>query len=494
MSSSADAAARAHKSAALTMQQALILLGLIVLGRFVVGGVLPLSSDEAYYWLWSRHLAWGYLDHPPAVAWLISIGTILFGDTSFGVRFGAIAASMLATLLVWRAAADLLDDERGGVRAALWFSLSLMVSVEMLAATPDAPAACAAAALLYALVKLQKSANGRWWLVAGAALGFGFLSKLTALFLLAGVFLWVIGEAGARRWLCSPWLYAGLAVALLVALPNVLWNLSHDQAMWRFQFGRVTHGSPSYRYLPEFLGAQIGLVSPLVFILGGVGLVRATRDARYRLVAATLWPGIVYFLVHALHDRVQANWPSFLLPAYCLAAAIPFGSEQPRWHWLRTAAAPVAVALLLAVYAQALFGFLPVGRSDPVNRLLGFGIPDVARKLAEAGGGKAAALVVTDYASAGWFSFYRPHGLAVLVLNEPERWEFASPAPGSLLSRPLLYAAEQRLDRSDLVRQWFGQVHLTARIDRSRGSQVIARYIVFRVDQYRGSTPVRKLP
>ncbi len=54
--------------------------------RLIAGAILPLSSDEAYYWLWSRHLAAGYYDHPPAIAFLIRAGTTLFGDTSLGVR------------------------------------------------------------------------------------------------------------------------------------------------------------------------------------------------------------------------------------------------------------------------------------------------------------------------------------------------------------------------------------------------------------------------
>jgi 4-amino-4-deoxy-L-arabinose transferase-like glycosyltransferase len=62
-------------------------IGILIALRFVAAAVLPLSADEAYYWLWSRHLSAGYFDHPPAIAWCIRFGTLLFGDTSFGVRF-----------------------------------------------------------------------------------------------------------------------------------------------------------------------------------------------------------------------------------------------------------------------------------------------------------------------------------------------------------------------------------------------------------------------
>src|SRR5262245_35071705 len=71
--------------------------------RFAVAVVLPLYfGDEPYYWLWSRHLSWGYYDHPPAIAIVIRTGTALFGDTEFGVRFAGILLSIPTTLCVWR--------------------------------------------------------------------------------------------------------------------------------------------------------------------------------------------------------------------------------------------------------------------------------------------------------------------------------------------------------------------------------------------------------
>ena len=59
---------------------------LLLLLRALAGALLPLSADEAYYWLWSKHLAWGYYDHPPVIAFLIRAGTSVFGDTPLGLR------------------------------------------------------------------------------------------------------------------------------------------------------------------------------------------------------------------------------------------------------------------------------------------------------------------------------------------------------------------------------------------------------------------------
>ena len=165
----------------LAQRYALAIAALTLL-RFVAAALLPLSADEAYYWLWSRHLAAGYYDHPPAIAFVIRLGTILFGDTPLGVRFGSLILSLAASWFVWRSGEILLGDSVAGARACLFFNLTLMISVETLAATPDAPAVATAAGFLLALAKVSKTQDGRWWLGVGIAAGIGLLSKYTAFF------------------------------------------------------------------------------------------------------------------------------------------------------------------------------------------------------------------------------------------------------------------------------------------------------------------------
>src|SRR6185503_13915419 len=75
----------------------------LVLLRLVAAWATPLAIDEAYYWMWSKHLAGGYYDHPPMVALLIRFGTLIAGDTEFGVRFISVLLGLPATWAVWRA-------------------------------------------------------------------------------------------------------------------------------------------------------------------------------------------------------------------------------------------------------------------------------------------------------------------------------------------------------------------------------------------------------
>src|SRR5512142_2722777 len=103
----------------------LLIVGLVAL-RFATAAYLPLSFDEAYFWLWSKRLALSYFEHPPLLAFAIRAGTALLGDTSLGVRLVSLLASLLASWAVWRAAAVLLDRERAWLACA-FFNLSLMV-------------------------------------------------------------------------------------------------------------------------------------------------------------------------------------------------------------------------------------------------------------------------------------------------------------------------------------------------------------------------------
>ena len=180
-------------------------IALLTVLRLVAAALLPLSADEAYYWIWSQHLAPGYYDHPPVIAFVIRAGTLLFGATSFGVRIGGIVLSVLASVFVWRAGTILLKSADAGARACLLFNLTLMISVETLSATPDGPAVVTSAAVLYALAKADETGKGAWWLAVGIAAGLGLLSKYTAFFLGAGIVVWLLLSPKARAWLFTPW-------------------------------------------------------------------------------------------------------------------------------------------------------------------------------------------------------------------------------------------------------------------------------------------------
>lgn len=418
----------------------LAVAGLLLL-RAAMAAFLPLSADEAYYWLWSRHLAAGYYDHPPAIAFLIRAGTLLFGDSELGVRFCGVLLSIVTGWFIWQAGLAILRDGTKAVLAVLLFNLTLMTGVEMLAVTPDTPSIAATAAFLFCLAKVQQTRDGRWWLWAGMAAGLGLLSKYSGLFAGAGAALWLLASPRARSWLATFWPWAGGALALLIFLPNLWWQSQHQWMTFAFQFGRVSGGHLTARFLGEFIGAQLGMATPFLLVLAVMGAWAARRrdDDRFLLVAL-IAPALVYFLIHALHDRVQGNWPAFLYPMLAILAADVF-APGPGWRgWCARLAMPVAAAILLLAYLQAATGLIPLKR-DPLARLLGVGMRETAQTVGDLMRENGAqAIVTSDYETTAWLRFYQP-ALPVVAVDQPNRYLEAPIV--RLKSGPLLYFADQ---------------------------------------------------
>ncbi len=174
----------------------------------------------------ARYLAWGYVAYPPVTPFIARVAFALFGPSLVGLRFFASLAQAIAIVLTgWMA------RELGGKRAA---------QVAAALAMAIAPVSLAAGALfqyvtfdylwwtlaVYFMIHLLKSQNPRWWLAIGAVIGLGMLTKYTMGFLAIGISVGVL-LTPARRYLKSPWLWAGVALSIAIFLPNILWQIQH---------------------------------------------------------------------------------------------------------------------------------------------------------------------------------------------------------------------------------------------------------------------------
>src|SRR6202790_5696054 len=181
----------------------------LVVLRLVAAAWTPLTFDEAYYWIWSKHLAGGYYDHPPMVAAVIRLGTIIAGDTELGVRLVSILLALPMSFAVFRTAAILFGGRRVAATATILLNVTLMAAVGTMIVTPDAPLLVAASFVLFFLAKVLDTRRGAWWLAVGAAVGAALLSKYTAMFFGPAILIWLAAVPKLRRWLISPWPYLG---------------------------------------------------------------------------------------------------------------------------------------------------------------------------------------------------------------------------------------------------------------------------------------------
>ncbi len=467
----------------------------LILVRLICAAVTPLAFDEALYWRWSQHLAGGYYDHPPMTPLLIRIGTTLFGDTPLGVRVMGVLLGLPATWAVWRSATILFGNGKVGATAALFFNLTLVMAIGSLLATPDTPVVVAACFLLFFLSKVLETGRGVWWLAVGAAFGAGMLSKFSMAFFAISILAWVLLVPELRKWLFSPWSWAGALLALAVFSPVLIWNAQHGWASFLLQLDRMTVHEGSLAYLGELIGTQFGLATPPIFVLGCMGLVgflkqRSEPYAARALIGAMVWPIVIYFIWHTFRGRVEGNWPEPLYPAFVVAAAV--AAHRLHWSgiaaglvlWSRRLAVPVGIGFAGLLYLQAIFGLVPLGEADPTARQLGAGWTVLGAEIDQLRKRTGAPMVLTkDYGTAGWLAFYLPSRPPVEQIYERVRW-INEPAPDSALFRgPMLFVCWDECEQEIGLRAQFKTVERLATLTRVRRGVVIDRFPVYRVEE-----------
>ena len=183
----------------LILKTVVTVLALVAL-RLAAAAWTPLTFDEAYYWMWSQHPAFGYYDHPPMVAFVIRAGTVIAGDTELGVRLVSILLALPMSFAVYRTASILFGGQRVAATATILLNVTLMAAVGTLIVTPDAPLLVASSFVLFFLAKVLETGRGAWWLAVGIAVGAALLSKYTALFFGPAIVIWLATVPKLRRW------------------------------------------------------------------------------------------------------------------------------------------------------------------------------------------------------------------------------------------------------------------------------------------------------
>lgn len=454
--------------------------------RLAIASYTGLVDDEAYYRIWSLAPALSYLDHPPMVAWVIGAGRAIAGDTALGVRLLAPIIVLAGAALLWRTTQLLYGPVIA--RRAVWIMLAMpLLAVGGIIVTPDLPSVLFAGLVIWALAELDRSQNSRWWLAVGLFAGLGLLSKYTNLFLGATILVWLLALPENRKWFRAPELWIGGLIAAAVASPVAVWNAEHDWASFTKQFGRVGHSSSaSLSYLLELFGGFALLESPLIAGLALIGLVGVTRSAfKHRrrndvLLAAAILPMLIYFIVHALHDRVQGNWPGPLYPFLAICAAL--GIEAVPIAWRRAtfvAALGVGFAMTAFLYVHALHPLFASAK-DPTEQMRGWpALADaIDAKRRETG---AAWVATSSYATTGQIAMGLKGRSEVAQLDQRLRYIFLPPLPPSLLTRPALYVELERRIDLPLLHQKFRKVEQVGTLKRDNGSTDGATYVLFLV-------------
>ncbi len=425
-----------------------LLVVLLVFRWIYLGlGVLELSEDEAYQWLWSKHLDWSYYSKPPGIAIAQWIGTHIAGNTELGVRFlspllaSGIGFLLLRFLAVWTSG-----------RTAFFFLLVVLATpllgVGSILITIDPLLVAFWTLALMAGWRAWQSNSLQWWTLTGLAWGGAFLCKYFSPFIWASWLIFIALHPSARSILRRPGFYLALAINLLCTIPVVAWNAARD---WptihhladRSGLSEAWHFKPDFLF--DFLLVVPLLLNPVFFIAVVHASVLAFQQRRrlYRSaivpcqspILLYLWcfggPLFLFYLAYTVRARVQPNWiAASVLPLLAFATVFwhrrAMNGDRTGLRYLKIGLAiglPIMIFLHETHLSQRIIGRPLPAKLEPLKRVRGY--RDLARQvgeqraLLEKQSGKPTFIIADHYGRTGLITFYLPEARATVGTDHP---------------------------------------------------------------------------
>ncbi len=381
---------------------------------------LPITPQEAYYWLYSQNLDWSYFDHPPMAAYSIWFGTNIFGDNVFGVKFMAVVWSLLTSLLLYQTVSrfveNYLPNKNKNVLAFLsviLLNLTLFAHIYAITIVPDTPLIFFWLIVVYAVQEKIITGNKNWWLLVGVGLGFGLVSKYTAIAIIGAVFFFFLFSSKYRKELLSPYPYIAIIVGFIIFAPVIYWNYERGWASFLFQSAERASTVRTLRitYILQLLGSQLFMLTPLLFVYLFKGFSSVIKNwKKGEELQLHFWSAIVIiggFSLVSLTSLVKMNW---LLPGFLpIIVIIVIFYSDTFLHPSKLVKAGIFSSLILIIISHLIMVVpnVPLGNGNTWS-----GWEDAATKIhkiqQEHGGKKKVFIFSNGYKAASLMKFYLP--------------------------------------------------------------------------------------
>jgi hypothetical protein len=423
-----------------------IVAGLVVLLHFATATIYSYHRDEVYYLASGRRLAWGYVDQPPLTPFLYRVSDTVFGSSLFGLRI--VPACLHGVLVVMTAllARELGASGRGQIAAAIAAAVAPMLLTTGHFLTTVTPELVAWSAIAFFVIRLLNGGDPRWWLAVGAVVGLGLLDKWTTGFLVVGlgVGLLLVPE---RTVLWTPWLAVGAALALVIWMPNLVWQAQHG---WpQFEVARGLRNPNEALFTAPGTLVLCGAAAILA-IPGLWWLIRSSDASHYRALAIAF--GVIVLVVTVTQGKpYYAGVFTPVLFAAGAAAGVTISNT-----WITVMAVWGIIGLPFAI------PLLPTGTADGIrhaNKEIGemVGWPQFVDSVDAVYAQHPGATILTrNYAEAGSIELLGAHdGLPQPISGHMTYWYWGHPSGRSAETIVVGYDESQ-------LKQWFGDVELAA--------------------------------
>jgi 4-amino-4-deoxy-L-arabinose transferase-like glycosyltransferase len=390
--------------------------------------------DELYFRMLAGHPAWGYVDQPPLTPMVAKLSTALFGDHLWSIRI----LPMLTTVATVALAALLARELGGGTAAQTLAAIgscgSLVLVAGHLLSTASFDIPVWLLVILFAARALLRQ-QPRWWLAAGLTVGLGLYNKQLVVLLLIGLGAGLL-IAGPRRELLSPWLWAGVGIALVVGAPNLVYQVTHDWPQAKMAQAVARNKGPDARV--QFVPFQVLLLGPLLAPIWIAGWVQLFRAPEWRPVRALAWAYPVVGLLVVVTGG-QVYYPFGLLLALyvagCVVTARWAAGRRARWVAVGVALAgtiATSVVIALPVFPERSLPPSITAANSTVGDAVGW--PAYVRQVGQAyqalpAPDRAVAVLVTgNYGEAGALDRYGGrYGLPTVYSGHNELYRYGPP-------------------------------------------------------------------
>ncbi len=307
-----------------------------------------LQDDEAYYWVYSHYLAWGYFDHPPMIALMIKIGYFLFHN-ELGVRFIAVLMNLFSLLIIEK----LLSNKN----QRLFYTIVLSIAVLQVGgflAVPDTPLIFFTALFFWTYRLFCKSSSWKNTILLGVASLLLLYSKYHGILI---IFFTLLSDLSLLKKYKT---YVIGCIILIGFLPHLYWQYTHG---WpSIQYHLVERNAAVYKpaFTLEYLIGQIFLPGPLAgFILLPAAFLYKTKDRFEKALFFSMIGIYLFFLLSSYRGFVEANWTApVIVPLIVLGHN--FLNQRKKISLLLLKMLPVTLLLTLIARVAMIVDFIPL--------------------------------------------------------------------------------------------------------------------------------------